>query len=194
MLQHIAEVSGGHEWVNTYLRPVVRTADLVKAFMMVMEVQHGVRDIARCWGEPPDLHPTQPRVQEFTQVMALLDSMAVRVPSQQAFDELYPPYKLHNCHSCHYVVGSVVDLEESMPLTKLAVYDNDRLLCRGCGLLFKGWVLVYDPQNDCTKWMRFRGSASDLSDMEIASAEELAVYIPSEAMRGIARLDHLAEK
>ena len=30
--------------------------------------------------------------------------------------------------------------------------------------------------------------------MEITSAEELAVYVPSEAMRGVARLDHLAEK
>ena len=42
--------------------------------------------------------------------------------------------------------------------------------------------------------MGFRGSASDLSDAEIASTEELAVYVPSEAMRGIARLDRLAEK
>ena len=30
--------------------------------------------------------------------------------------------------------------------------------------------------------------------MEIASAEELAVYVPSEATRGVARLDRLAEK
>ena len=42
--------------------------------------------------------------------------------------------------------------------------------------------------------MQFRGSASDLSDVEIASAEELSVYIPSEAVRGVARLGHLAEK
>ena len=34
----------------------------------------------------------------------------------------------------------------------------------------------------------------NLSDTEIASAEELSVYVPSEAARGIARLDHLAEK
>ena len=87
-----------------------------------------------------------------------------------------------------------MDLEESMPPTKVAAYDNDCLLSRGHGLLFKGQVLVYDPQNDHTKWVRFRGSASDLSDAEIATTEELAVYVPSEAMRGIARLDHLAEK
>ena len=42
--------------------------------------------------------------------------------------------------------------------------------------------------------MQFRGSVSNLSDVEIASAEELVVYIPSEATRGLARLDHLAEK
>ena len=87
-----------------------------------------------------------------------------------------------------------MDLEESMPLTKVAVYDNGHLLSRGCGLLFKGQVLVYDPQNNRTKWVRFRGSASDLSDAEIASTEELSVYMPSEAVRGVARLDHLAEK
>ena len=59
-----------------------------------------------CWGEPPNLHPAQPHVQEFVQVMAHLDSMATWVPSQRAFDELvYPPYELHNRHSCHYVVG-----------------------------------------------------------------------------------------
>ena len=58
-----------------------------------------------------------------------LDSMAVWVPSQQAFDELiYPPYEPCNCHSCHYVVRGVMDLEESMPQTKVAVYDNDHLL------------------------------------------------------------------
>ena len=74
------------------------------------------------------------------------------------------------------------------------MYDNGRLLFRGHGLLFKGWVLVYDPQNDRAKWVRFRGSTSDLSDAEIASTEELSVYIPSEAARGIARLDRLAEK
>ena len=87
-----------------------------------------------------------------------------------------------------------MDLEESMPPTKVAVYDNDCLLSRGHGLLFKGRVLVYDLQSDCAEWVRFRGSASDLSDVKIASAEELAVYIPSEAMRGIARLDRHAEK
>ena len=74
------------------------------------------------------------------------------------------------------------------------MYDNGRLLSQGRGLLFKGWVLVYDPQNDRAKWVRFRGSASDLSDADIASAEELSVYVPSEAARGIARLDHLTEK
>ena len=82
VLQHVAEASGGCEWVNTYPHPVVRTSDLVKAFMMVMEVQHKVRDIVRCWGKPPDSCPAQPLVQEFTQVMALLDSMAAWVPSQ----------------------------------------------------------------------------------------------------------------
>ena len=79
-------------------------------------------------------------------------------------------------------------------LTEVAVYDNDRLLSQGCGLLFKGQVLVYDPQNDHAEWVRFRGSASDLSDAEIASTEELAVYVPSEATRGVARLDHITEK
>ena len=79
-LQHAAEVSRGCKWENTYPHPVVHTADLINAFMMVTEVQHKARDIARCWGEPPDSCPTQPQVQEFAQVMALLDSMAVRVP------------------------------------------------------------------------------------------------------------------
>ena len=60
--------------------------------------------------------------------------------------------------------------------------------------MFQGWFLVYDPQNDHTEWVQFRGSASDLSDAEIASAEELLVYVPSEAARAIARLDHLTEK
>ena len=87
-----------------------------------------------------------------------------------------------------------MDLEESMPSTEVAVYDNGCLLSQGHSLLFKGQVLVYDPQNDHTEWVRFRGSASDLSDVEIASAEELVAYIPSEATRGVARLDHLAEK
>ena len=151
-LQPVAEASRGCEWVNTYLRPVVCTADLVKAFMMVMEVQHKARDIARYWDEPPDSCPAQPRVQEFAQVTALLDSMVAWVPSQQALDELvYPPYKLPNHHSYCYVVGGVMDLEESMP--EVAVYDNDRLLSRGCSLLFKGRVLVYDPQNDHTEWV-----------------------------------------
>ena len=80
------------------------------------------------------------------------------------------------------------------PPTEVAVYDNGHLLSRGCGLLFKGRVLVYDLQNDRAEWVRFRGSASDLSDAEIASTEELSVYVPSEAARGIARLDCLAEK
>ena len=38
------------------------------------------------------------------------------------------------------------------------------------------------------------GSTSDLSDAEIASAEELLVYVPSEAVRGVTRLDCLTEK
>ena len=182
MLQRVAEASGGCEWVNTYPHPVVCTADLVEAFMMATEVQHEVRDIARCWGKPPDSRPTWPRVQEFAQVMALLDSMAAWVPLQRAFDELmYPPYKPRDCRSCCYVVGGVMDLEESMPPTEVAVYDNDR-------------VLVYDLQNNHAEWVQFRASASDLSDAEIASTEELAVYVPSKATRGITRLDHLTEK
>ena len=81
-LQHVAEAFGGHEWINIYPCPMVRTADLVEAFMMAMEVWHEVRDEAQCWGEPPDSCPTQPRVQEFVQVTAHLDSMVMRVPSQ----------------------------------------------------------------------------------------------------------------
>ena len=42
--------------------------------------------------------------------------------------------------------------------------------------------------------MQFKGSTSDLSDKEIASTEELSVYIPSKAARGVTRLDHLTEK
>ena len=87
-----------------------------------------------------------------------------------------------------------MDLEESTPPTEVAMYDNGHLPSRGCSLLFKGWVLVYDPQNDHAKWVQFRGSASDLSDAEMASTEELLVYIPSEAVRAIARLDRLTEK
>ena len=60
--------------------------------------------------------------------------------------------------------------------------------------MLKGWVLVYNSQNDRAKWVRFRGSASDLSDTEIASAEELVVYVSREATRGVARLECLAEK
>ena len=75
----LLEVSGGREWVKTYLHLMVRTADLVKAFMMVTKVQHKARDIARCWGKPPDSGPTWSQVQEFTQVTALLDSMAAQV-------------------------------------------------------------------------------------------------------------------
>ena len=87
-----------------------------------------------------------------------------------------------------------MDLEESMPTTKMVVFDNDCLLSRGHGLLFKGCVLVYDQQNDHAEWVQFRGSASNLSDVEIASAEELVEYIPSKAMRGVARLDCLVEE
>ena len=106
VLQHVAEASRGHEWINIYPHPVVRTMVLVEAFMITTEVQHKVRDVARCWGEPPDLCSVQPWVPEYTQVMAHLDSMAMRVPSQRAFDELvYPPYEPRNCHSCCYVVG-----------------------------------------------------------------------------------------
>ena len=82
VLQHVAEASVGCEWVNTYPCLVVHAADLIKAFMMATEVQHEVRDIARCWDESPDLHPTRPRVQEFAQVTELLDSMVAWVPSQ----------------------------------------------------------------------------------------------------------------
>ena len=63
VLQHVAEASGEHKWINIYQRPVVHTADLIEAFMITTEVQHEVRDVARCWGEPPDLCPTQPQVQ-----------------------------------------------------------------------------------------------------------------------------------
>ena len=151
-IQRLAEASGGHEWMNIYPHPMVCTADLVEAFMTPTEVWHEARDVAWCWGEPPDSHPTWPRVQEFAQVTAHLDSMAMQVPSQQAFDELvyppYEPYELHNRRSCHCVVGGVMDLEESMPPTEVAVYNNGHLLSQGRGPLFKGWVLVYDLQND----------------------------------------------
>ena len=46
-----------------------------------------------------------------------------------------------------------MDLGESMPPTKVAVYDNDCLLSQGHGLLFKGRVLVYDLQNDRAEWV-----------------------------------------
>ena len=37
--------------------PVVHTTDLDETFMMAMQVWHEVRDVARYWGELPDLHP-----------------------------------------------------------------------------------------------------------------------------------------
>ena len=159
VLQHVAY--RGCKWINIYPHPMVHTADLVEAFMMATEVWHEARDVAQCWGKHLDLRPTQPCIQEFAQVTAHLDSMATRVPSQQAFDELVCPtyelYELCNHHSCCYVVRGVMDLEESMPPTEVAVYDNGCLLSRGCGLLFKGQVLVYNPQNDHAEWVQFRG-------------------------------------
>ena len=106
VLQHVTEASKGCKWININPHPIVHTTDLVEAFMMATEVWHEVRDVARCWGEPPDLHPAQPHVQEFAQVMAHLDRMVMWVPSQRALDELvYPPYEPCNHHSCQYVVG-----------------------------------------------------------------------------------------
>ena len=125
--------------------------------MMAMEVRHEVRDVAQCWGKPPDSRPTQPCIQEFAQVMVHLDSMAMWVPLQQAFDEfVYPSYKLCNCHSCHFVVGRVMDLEESMNPIEVAVYDNGHLLSRGRDLLFKGQVLVYDLENASASGVHLR--------------------------------------
>ena len=95
---------------------------------------------------------------------------------------------VHHLGMCPHDYGCSLLLK-----TEVAVYDNDCLLSRGHSLLFQGWVLVYDLQNDHTEWVQLRGSTSDLSDVEIASAEELAVYVPSEATRGVARLDCLTE-
>ena len=81
-LQCVTEASRGREWINIYPCPVVRTANLVEAFMMAMEVQHEARDVARCWGEPPDSRPARTHIQEFMQVTAHLDSVAMWVPLQ----------------------------------------------------------------------------------------------------------------
>ena len=47
-LQHIAEATTGHCWLNKVSKPSVQITDLVKAFMDVTEVQHLAASVTCC--------------------------------------------------------------------------------------------------------------------------------------------------
>ena len=81
----------------------------------------------------------------------LIDKLACRLPSQNAFYELvYPPKAPHHKgEGFKLVIRNSLDMGNAMPPTMLNVCSNEgRLVCKAHNLLFQGHILVYDPVHD----------------------------------------------
>ena len=93
----MAEAYTGHCWLKEVPKPSVQVTDLPKAFMDVTGMQHPVVCVTCCWGDPPSQVPYQNDGGEYTRVMMLVNTLACRLPSENAFDELvYPPKALQH--------------------------------------------------------------------------------------------------
>ena len=77
----------------------------------------------------------------------------------------------------------------TMPPTELNMCNSkSQFLCKACGPLFQGHILVYDPMHDVAEWIRIKGIVSDLLEAEEAFTVKMLHFIPVGRSQGAERI------
>ena len=101
-------------------------------------------------------------------------------PERHGMSSYFCPLRLNPAHLAEVAISGIL---WAAPWTWEAVYL----------LLFEGSVLAYDPAANGAKWVPVRGTTSDLSPAEDASAQELSNITIPDPPEDMWRLDHFGE-
>ena len=122
------------------------------------------------------------------------------MPTRKAWDELVfapppaEPSAPHHGGHIGYIMGHTVDLGSCLrPLRFRITSPNGEFICVARGLLFKGSMLAYDPTANGAEWVPMKGTASDLSPAEDASAWELSNITIQDPLEDARRVDCFGE-
>ena len=200
VLQCMGEATDGRMWHPSGVRFTPQISLLVYAFIEETGAELMEADIASCWGQLLEEVLQQKDDGPFAEVISHLDELAWYVPSRKAWDVLVFPPPLaepsapHQGGHLRYIMGHTVDLGSCLPPLWFHVTGpNGEFICVAQGLLFEGSVLAYDPASNGAEWVLMRGTASDLSPAEDASAQELSNITIPDAPEDVWRLDHFRE-
>ena len=144
-----------------------------------------VASIKLCWEPPPWALYCQRENGPTTHIITLLDELAVRVPSLDAWDQLVwlpmvaVPWVLTEAELYGYCCGQAVDLSPMMPAAQFQVTDEgEAYLCIVRALVFEGSVLAYNPATNEAEWVPVHGLTNDLTWAKERSAMALGNYVP----------------
>ena len=102
-----------------------------------------------------------------------LDEVATRCASPIAWDPFVFPLTDDTCwreEALCYRPGKTLNIGARMPGFKLMLQDDKgEYPYSGRALIFKGSMLVYDPQRDIAQWVPVRGTSSTLTMPELCT-------------------------
>ena len=181
-LQWVGEVAHGRKW--EWLRREaleIKASPLVRAFWHKIDVDLMMASAKLCWEPTPRALYHQRDNGPTTHVISYLNELAVRVPTQEAWDQMvWPtmaaiPHALTEAKSYGYCWGQALDLGPVMLAAQFWVTEEG---CTARVLVFEGSILAYNPTLNETEWVPACGLANDLSWAEERSAVALADYVP----------------
>ena len=154
---------------------------LVDAFLEERDAQLIKVDIIDCWDTSEGDVPQQCDTGCFAEVVSYLDELVMQDPTRDTWDALvFPTPAVGEDPECQsllldYVPGELVNLEKMLPPLQFHIRSKlGQLICKAWGLHLEGVILVYDPIKDEPDWIPIEGCMNDLSQVEIASVNELS--------------------
>ena len=149
-LQHVAEASRGRRWIAYEGIRVPKILRVVEVFLHATGTHVPPEIIHQCWPAWRTETPMQNLDEIRRDIVHKLDEVATRCKSPIAWDPFAFPLMDDMCwreEALCYRPGKTLDVEARMPGFKLMLQDDKgEYPYLGHTLIFKGSMLVYDPQ------------------------------------------------
>ena len=111
-----------------------------------------------------------------------LDEVAMQCPSSIAWDKFAFPQtdqEFWREEALCYRPGKMLDIGACMTGFILMLQDDKGQYANsGHALIFKGSMLVYDPQCDVAQWVPMQGTSAALTMMELHTVNDLSNMVP----------------
>ena len=156
-LQHMAEASVGQRWITERGIRVPKITRVVEIFLNATRMWVSPNIIWQCWPMQRENTPVQNLDGMRQSIVCKLDETAMQCTSSITWDQFAFPQmdqEYWREEALCYCSGKTIDIGTRMLGFRLMLQDDKGQYPHSShALIFEGYKLVYDPQQDTAQWV-----------------------------------------